>query len=228
MNLSVREAVLDAGRALALPDSVTEAFIRLLRPCIYLCPYDELPQELKKDARPAARALGFPHLPEDVEVPSYRSHVVTIDCAALPADVLDIDFPADGRLVILAEITVPLHPGEHGLRGRLHHPRLGDPGADRRAPLRRTRVRRRVLTFPGRAAGGGSMGRVGSSASRRIIAISCARLGLGQSTPYPVQYDKYKAIRPAYVFSVLNARPAPRTPARYAHASVRAGLTRSG
>lgn len=105
MNLSVREAVLDAGRALAVPDPVTEAFIRLLRPCIYLCPYDELPQELKKDARPAARALGFPHLPEDVEVPSYRSHVVTIDCAALPADVLDIDFPADGHLVILAEIT---------------------------------------------------------------------------------------------------------------------------
>lgn len=41
------------------------------------------------------------------------------------------------------------------------------------------------------------MGRVGSSASRRIIAIGCAGLGLDQSTPYPVQYDKYKAIRPA-------------------------------
>ncbi|SFK54969.1 hypothetical protein SAMN05216275_12832 [Streptosporangium canum] len=63
------------------------------------------------------------------------------------------------------------------------------------------------------------MGRVGSSASRRIIAIGCARLGRDQSTPYPVQYDKYKAIRSAYVFSVLNARPAPRTSARYAHAS---------
>jgi hypothetical protein len=35
----------------------------------------------------------------------------------------------------------------------------------------------------------------------------------------PRQYDKYKVIRPAYVFSVLNARPAPRTAARYAHAS---------
>ncbi|NRQ30880.1 hypothetical protein HII36_03375 [Nonomuraea sp. NN258] len=105
MNSRVREAVLDAGRALALPESVTEAFIRLLRPCVYLSPFGELPEELKKDARPAARALGVPHLPEDVDVPSYRPHVVTIDCAALPAGVLDIDFPADGHLIVLAEIT---------------------------------------------------------------------------------------------------------------------------
>jgi hypothetical protein len=62
-------------------------------------------------------------------------------------------------------------------------------------------------------------GRIGSSTSHRIIAISFGRLGLDQSTPCPVQYDKYKAIRLSYVFSVLNARPAARTPARYAHAS---------
>jgi hypothetical protein len=110
MNVSVREAVLDAGRALAVPEPVTEAFISLLRPCVYLCPYDELPQELKKDARPAARALGIPHLPEDMEVPPYLPHVVTIDCAAIPTGVLDIDFPADGHLIIIAEITD--YPGE--------------------------------------------------------------------------------------------------------------------
>ncbi|MCP2363819.1 hypothetical protein HD597_010839 [Nonomuraea thailandensis] len=105
MNTSVREAVLDAGRALGIPEPVTEAFIRLLRPCVYLCPYDELPEELKKDARPAARARGLAHLPEHVRVPSYVPHVVTIDCAALPTGVLDIDFPADGHLVVLAEVT---------------------------------------------------------------------------------------------------------------------------
>ncbi|MGN9846793.1 hypothetical protein ACTMTI_52725 [Nonomuraea sp. H19] len=38
---------------------------------------------------------------------------------------------------------------------------------------------------------------IGLSTSHRIIAISCARLGLDQSTPCPRQYDKYKAIRPA-------------------------------
>ncbi|MEV0387052.1 hypothetical protein [Nonomuraea sp. NPDC050643] len=37
-------------------------------------------------------------------------------------------------------------------------------------------------------------GRIGSSTSHRIIAICCGRLGLDQSTPCPVQYDKYKAI----------------------------------
>ncbi|MFB4271387.1 hypothetical protein [Nonomuraea sp. GTA35] len=105
MNVNVRAAVLDAGRALGVPEPVTETFVRLLRPCLYLCPYDELPEELRKDARPAARAVGYPHLPEDVEVPAYVPHVVTIDCAALPAGVLDIDFPTDGHLVILAEIT---------------------------------------------------------------------------------------------------------------------------
>ncbi|MGA5761261.1 hypothetical protein [Nonomuraea bangladeshensis] len=75
------------------------------------------------------------------------------------------------------------------------------------------------LRYRAVAPGLGERGRIGSSTSHRIIAISCAKLGLDQSTPCPVQYDKYKAIRPAYVFSVLNARPAPRTPARYAHAS---------
>ncbi|YCK40217.1 hypothetical protein ACNF49_40985 [Actinomadura sp. ATCC 39365] len=101
----MREAVLDAGRALGLPEPVIEAFIRLLRPCVYLCARDELPEILKKDARPVARAVGLPHLPENMEVPSYVPHVVTIDCAALPTGVLDIDFPVDGHLVILAEIT---------------------------------------------------------------------------------------------------------------------------
>ncbi|MEV4114828.1 hypothetical protein [Nonomuraea sp. NPDC049695] len=50
---------------------------------------------------------------------------------------------------------------------------------------------------------GGQLGGVGvvtgttrsPSTSHRIIAISCARLGLDQSTPFPRQYDKYKSIR---------------------------------
>ncbi|WP_344493961.1 hypothetical protein [Nonomuraea monospora] len=110
MSLSVREAVLDAGRSLGVPEPVAEAFVRLLRPCVYLSPYDELPEELKKDARPAARAVGLAHLPADMEAPLQLQHVVTIDCAAIPTGVLDIDFPADGHLVILAELGY--YPGE--------------------------------------------------------------------------------------------------------------------
>lgn len=105
MEPTVRDAVLDAGRTLGLPERVSEAFIRLLRPCIYFCPFDELPEELRKGARPAARAAGFPHLPRDMDVPPGLPHVLTIDCAAIPAGVLDIDFPVDGHLIVLADIT---------------------------------------------------------------------------------------------------------------------------
>lgn len=102
---AVREAALDAGRALGLPEPVTEAYVRLLRPCLHLCPYEELPEELRKEARPAARVGGPTRLPEGVDVPGYVPHVLTIDCAAIPAGVLDIAFPADGHVVVLAEIT---------------------------------------------------------------------------------------------------------------------------
>ncbi|MFK3733860.1 hypothetical protein ACI2LJ_26755 [Streptomyces sp. NPDC088090] len=101
----IREAVRDAGRGLGLPEPVTEAFVRLLRPCVHLCPYDQLPEGLREGARPAARAAGPAHLPENVDVPAYVPHLVTIDCAAIPSGVLDIDFPADGHVAVLAEVT---------------------------------------------------------------------------------------------------------------------------
>lgn len=102
---AVREAAHDAGRALGLPEPVTEAFVRLLRPCVYLCPYETLPEELREDARPAARAAGPAQLPKGVDIPAYVPHLLTIDCAAVPTGVLDIAFPADGQVAILAEIT---------------------------------------------------------------------------------------------------------------------------
>lgn len=105
MTATAREAIRDAGWALGIPESVTEAFVRLLRPCVYLCRYEELPEELREYARPAARVAGPAHLPEDVVVPAYVPHVVTINCAAIPTGVLDIDFPAEGHVVILAEVT---------------------------------------------------------------------------------------------------------------------------
>ncbi|MET7510446.1 hypothetical protein [Streptomyces albidoflavus] len=107
---AVREAALDAGRALGLPDPVTEAYVRLLRPCLHLCPYDMLPEELREEnARPAARVAGPAQLPKGVEVPTYVPHVLTIDCAALPTGVLDIAFPTEGHVVVLAEITDQNH-----------------------------------------------------------------------------------------------------------------------
>ncbi|MEU6674000.1 hypothetical protein [Streptomyces sp. NPDC046925] len=110
MESTVRDAVLDAGRTLGVPEQVTRAFIGLLRPCVHLCSYDRLPQELKKDARPAARVAGLARLPPDVKAPPGLPHVLTIDCAAIPSGILDIDFPADGHLVVHAEIAN--YPGE--------------------------------------------------------------------------------------------------------------------
>ncbi|MCO6694991.1 hypothetical protein KQI59_11155, partial [Streptomyces sp. Vc17.3-30] len=77
-----------------------EACVRLSRPCLHLCPYEELPEELRKEARPAARVGGPTRLPEGVDVPGYVPHVLTIACAAIPAGVLDIAFPADGHVVV--------------------------------------------------------------------------------------------------------------------------------
>lgn len=65
----------------------------------------ELPEELREGARPAARGGGPAHLPEDAAVPAHVPHVVTVDCAARPTGVLDIEFPADGHVAILAEVT---------------------------------------------------------------------------------------------------------------------------
>ncbi|MEU4173839.1 hypothetical protein [Streptomyces sp. NPDC026589] len=105
MTATASESVRDAGRALGVPEPVTEALVRLLRPCVYLCRHEELPEELRMNAAPAARTGGPAHLPKDVVVPAYVPHVVTVDCAAIPTDVLDIDFPADGQVAILAEVT---------------------------------------------------------------------------------------------------------------------------
>ncbi|MGA4859003.1 hypothetical protein ACPCAB_20400 [Streptomyces koyangensis] len=130
---ATREAVRDAGRTLGLPEPVTEAFVRLLRPCVYLCPYAMLPEELRGAARPAARSAGPAQLPEGHEIPAYIPHLLTIDCAAVPTGVLDIDFPTDGEVVILAEITdqdegYALHvPRE---TETVEHPSREQPGPD--------------------------------------------------------------------------------------------------
>ncbi|MFY0510965.1 hypothetical protein ACOMD4_11285 [Streptomyces anulatus] len=38
-------------------------------------------------------------------MPAYVPHMVTVGCAAIPTGVLDIEFPADGHVAVLAEVT---------------------------------------------------------------------------------------------------------------------------
>ncbi|MFJ6805898.1 hypothetical protein ACIQRK_07610 [Streptomyces anulatus] len=47
MIATAHETIRDAGRSLGLPEQVTEAFVRLLRPCFCLCPYEQLPEALR-------------------------------------------------------------------------------------------------------------------------------------------------------------------------------------
>jgi len=94
-----------------IPQGVAEELLRGLRPCIYLVPDWRLPN--KEGARPAAWGGGLPSLPQGVEWPAGRESVLqeplvlTVDCAALPRDVLDIQLPPDGRLLFFTHLSYP-------------------------------------------------------------------------------------------------------------------------
>ncbi|MHC3470785.1 DUF1963 domain-containing protein [Streptomyces sp. 7R007] len=78
------------------------------RPCVYLVRHEELPPPQREGAQPAARTGGLPALPDGVEWPVGRAQLVlTIDCAMLPADALDIELPADGHLLFFTHIEYP-------------------------------------------------------------------------------------------------------------------------
>ncbi|MFD9188187.1 DUF1963 domain-containing protein [Streptomyces phaeochromogenes] len=71
-------------------------------------PHEQVPAALREDARPAGRTGGLPALPDGVDWPEPREPLVlSVDCAALPQDVLDIELPADGHLLLFTEIEYP-------------------------------------------------------------------------------------------------------------------------
>lgn len=139
---TTREAVLDAGRTLGVPEPVTRSFLRHLRPCVHLCAYDMVPEAQRQGARPVGRAAGPAHLPKDLEAPEGLPHILTLDCAAVPAGALDIEFPADGHLVVFAEISdypgegVVVHvPPETGAAGRPLREVEGTAGSEFHEPF---------------------------------------------------------------------------------------------
>lgn len=91
-----------------VPGSVAQEMIDRSRPCLYLVRYEELPPPQRENARPAARTGGLPRLPEGADRSEGREPLVlTVDCSALPRDVLDIELPADGHLLFFTEIEYP-------------------------------------------------------------------------------------------------------------------------
>lgn len=86
-----------------VPRTVAEEITGRMRPCVHLVPYEELSQ--KENARPAARTGGLPALPAGVEWPDGGEPLVlTVDCAALPRDVLDFELPPEGHLLLFTHL----------------------------------------------------------------------------------------------------------------------------
>ena len=106
---SIDEALLlKTAAEYGVPAPVAQELLAQTRPCIYLVQHRELPASRQESARPAARTGGLPELPDGVDWPEGRAPLVlTVDCAALPQDVLDIELPADGHLLFFTEISYP-------------------------------------------------------------------------------------------------------------------------
>ncbi|MFI8232653.1 DUF1963 domain-containing protein [Streptomyces sp. NPDC085900] len=101
----VEELVLRTAEKHGLPGPVAQEMLAGSRPCLHLVPFQNLTLAQQEEARPAARTGGLPSLPDGVDWPEGREPLVlTIDCAALPREVLDIELPPDGRLLFFTEI----------------------------------------------------------------------------------------------------------------------------
>ncbi|WP_280885946.1 DUF1963 domain-containing protein [Streptomyces sp. LBL] len=91
-----------------VPRAVVQEMMARSRPCLYLVGFENLPPDRRESARPAARTGGLPALPDGVDWPEGREPLVlTVDCAALPHHVLDIELPADGHLLFFTDIEYP-------------------------------------------------------------------------------------------------------------------------
>jgi hypothetical protein len=100
--------VLETAAAYGVPGPVARELTARVRPCLYLVQHKEMPASQRETARPAARTGGLPALPDGADWPEGREPLVlSVDCAALPHDVLDIELPADGHLLFFTGIEYP-------------------------------------------------------------------------------------------------------------------------
>ncbi|MEV7076202.1 DUF1963 domain-containing protein [Streptomyces sp. NPDC093990] len=101
----VEELVLREAEKYGVPGPVAQELLAGSRPCLHLVPFPGLTPAQRQQARPAARTGGLPSLPDGVDWPDGRDPLVlTVDCAALPHEALDIELPPDGRLLFFSSI----------------------------------------------------------------------------------------------------------------------------
>ncbi|MGW0831580.1 DUF1963 domain-containing protein [Streptomyces prunicolor] len=100
--------LLETATKYGVPAPVVRELMAQARPCLYLVPYDEVPEARRENIRPAARTGGLPALPVGVNRPDGKEPLVlSVDCAALPHGALDIELPVDGHLLFFTEIEYP-------------------------------------------------------------------------------------------------------------------------
>ncbi|CAM5646429.1 hypothetical protein GCM10010378_60990 [Streptomyces viridochromogenes] len=101
----VEELVLRTAGKHGVPSPVARELLAESRPCLHLVTFQALTPAQQQEARPAARTGGLPCLPDGVDWPDGRQPLIlTVDCAALPRDVLDIELPSDGALLFFSSI----------------------------------------------------------------------------------------------------------------------------
>ncbi|MFJ3670247.1 DUF1963 domain-containing protein [Streptomyces sp. NPDC090106] len=108
MTLIDDQRVRELAAGFGVPPAVAGQLMAHTRPCVYLVPLDEVPPSLRDRTRPAARSGGLPALPEGTDWPAGKEPLIlSIDCAALPRDALDIRIPPDGHLLVFSDIEYP-------------------------------------------------------------------------------------------------------------------------
>ncbi|MFF7645225.1 DUF1963 domain-containing protein [Streptomyces canus] len=101
----VQELVLRTAEKHGAPGPVAQELLAGARPCLHLVPFQSLTPAQQEEARPAARTGGLPCLPYGADWPDgLEPLVLTVDCAALPHEALDIELPSDGSLLFFTEI----------------------------------------------------------------------------------------------------------------------------
>ncbi|MCQ9131481.1 DUF1963 domain-containing protein [Streptomyces hilarionis] len=99
------ELVLRTAAEHGVPGPVAQELLAGARPCLHLVAFHDLTPAQQEEARPAARTGGLPSLPDGVDWPDERDPLVlTVDCAALPREALDIELPSDGELLFFTQI----------------------------------------------------------------------------------------------------------------------------
>lgn len=111
----------DTARADGVPEHVIDLGWGFARPRI------ELSYKSDGDGSLAGTYGGHPRLPANIDRDGYPHFVASIDCAALPQDVLDFPLPRDGELLFFAD----KHDEEDNSDGHVIHVPAGTAAVER-------------------------------------------------------------------------------------------------